>query len=789
VSVLADDVYKIEIPIDVVDNTNPGLSKAQNKVTAFERSMKKTESQLNKMNRTKWSLILSAIDRASSVISSVGLRARTLVSKPFNFVLRTLDYATRPIRGIFNLLSSGLGMLGMGAGLAGIGAGIVIPIKMAADFEQTQIAFTTMLKSADKATKFLKEIENMAAVTPFEFPDLLQSSKLLLAFGFQAKQIIPMMTKIGDAASGLGVGAEGIDRITRALGQMKAKGRVQAEELLQLQELGVPATEILQQELGLTAKQIANIGEKSIASGKVIDAILRGLDKRFGGMMKNQSETMNGLLSTIKDVYNQNIVKRWGEGFRSVVTPQLKAIVDWADKNTDSIKKWGDALENTGKQIAEWVVNKVEKLKNKLNDLVGSPEWANATTLGEKIKVTFDKLDVNGIAAKFGSGLGGAIGSFIMSALGVATDPNKAMKDSPFLSAGASAGKAFLDAFLEAFDAKKIADKALEALGSIAKDAAKVMPGGAQPSSTTWISDIIIALLGTKALGWLGKGGKAAVKGGKGISSVWSFIKNIFGKGGAKTAAGAAAETAAAAGAANTVKNTIPIYGANGEILSEVIPSSAKMASQATNKASWLKSLTGKVGSFFKDPAYALGTRIGGTVGVAMDLATMQGSEDYSLKAKKAQQALDAAGYTNNLFSDMGIPYNPQTTKDRQTYFQLKDNSDLLNNKAWLAAGGSQQLEIAKKYQKYLSAINGGIPIQAPWDESKTPAITSKGSQLKIDINLMGQPAYNISTNANETDVIDAIKKNQKDIGNVIGKQIAEFISGSWGNQPTTDIP
>ena len=78
------------------------------------------------------------------------------------------------------------GVAGLGAALAGLGA---ISVRSAAQMEQTEKAFTTLLKSADLAKDFLAELERFAAATPFELPGLLNASKRLLAFGFSAQQV------------------------------------------------------------------------------------------------------------------------------------------------------------------------------------------------------------------------------------------------------------------------------------------------------------------------------------------------------------------------------------------------------------------------------------------------------------------------------------------------------------------------------------------------------------------------------------------------------------------------
>ena len=107
------------------------------------------------------------------------------------------------------------GVAGLSAALAGLGA---VAVRSAAQMEQTEKAFTTLLKSADLAKDFSAELERFAAATPFELPGLLNASKRLLAFGFSAQQVIPILTAIGDSAAALGMGEEGISRLTTAIG-------------------------------------------------------------------------------------------------------------------------------------------------------------------------------------------------------------------------------------------------------------------------------------------------------------------------------------------------------------------------------------------------------------------------------------------------------------------------------------------------------------------------------------------------------------------------------------------
>ena len=65
-----------------------------------------------------------------------------------------------------------------------------------AQMEQNRVAFTTMLGSAEKANKLLKEMTDFAASTPFQMTDVVAAGKQLLAFGVTSEEMISTMTKL-----------------------------------------------------------------------------------------------------------------------------------------------------------------------------------------------------------------------------------------------------------------------------------------------------------------------------------------------------------------------------------------------------------------------------------------------------------------------------------------------------------------------------------------------------------------------------------------------------------------
>src|SRR5690606_19851606 len=151
-------------------------------------------------------------------------------------------------------------------------------VKLAADFEQSAIAFETLLGSAERATRFLRELEVYARRTPFGFAGLQAAARQLLAFGFSADRVLGMIEPLGDAVAAMGGSQQMLDSLIRALGQMQAKGRVSAEEMLQLTEQGIPAWHMLAEAIGVTVPEAMELASRGVVSASyAIDAILAGM--------------------------------------------------------------------------------------------------------------------------------------------------------------------------------------------------------------------------------------------------------------------------------------------------------------------------------------------------------------------------------------------------------------------------------------------------------------------------------------------------------------------------------
>lgn len=200
---------------------------------------------------------------------------------------------------------AGLAAIAVTALKSALSAGKSAFIDYNAQLEQTRVAFTSMLGSAQLADTMIADLQKFAAETPFEMPGVRSSAQQLLAFGYDAQEIIPTLTALGNAASGLGRGQDGFNHLAFVFGQIRTTGQLMGQDVMQLAQLGVPVKDILAKNLGLTKEELARIGELGIDANVAIKALIDGMNERFPEMMKKQSETFEGVLSNIKDNIGQ----------------------------------------------------------------------------------------------------------------------------------------------------------------------------------------------------------------------------------------------------------------------------------------------------------------------------------------------------------------------------------------------------------------------------------------------------------------------------------------------------
>jgi tape measure domain-containing protein len=263
------------------------------------------------------------------------------------------------------------GVVALGSALVGaVGSGI----KMAASMEQVAISLKTMLGSADKAKALLSEIKEFAASTPFEFPELADSAKKLLAFGSGADIVVAELGMIGDIASGAGIP---IGELSELYGKARVQGTLFAEDINQLTGRGIPIIQEFAKQMGVTeaqVKKLASEGKIGFAQLQKAFIDLTSEGGKFEGMTQAQSQSIAGLWSTLQDAIGEQLTK---------IGASIIENFDLADTIQTAIK-WIGVF---GEKLV-WLVDKIgavaKPLMNAFNAVFGEDPSAAAAAAAAK---------------------------------------------------------------------------------------------------------------------------------------------------------------------------------------------------------------------------------------------------------------------------------------------------------------------------------------------------------------------------------------------------------------------
>jgi tape measure domain-containing protein len=181
-------------------------------------------------------------------------------------------------------------------------------LSAAANMEQQKVAFTSMLGSAEKAQKLLDQMQAFAASTPFQFNEIVDAGKKLVAFGEDAENVTKTLGRIGDVAAGLGVP---LGELTEIYGKARVQQTLYAEDLNQLAGRGIPIFEELAKVMNVNASEVKKLGSEGKISFSLLEQVFKNMTSeggKFAGLMDAQSKTLAGKWSNFNDQLDKTAV-------------------------------------------------------------------------------------------------------------------------------------------------------------------------------------------------------------------------------------------------------------------------------------------------------------------------------------------------------------------------------------------------------------------------------------------------------------------------------------------------
>lgn len=209
-------------------------------------------------------------------------------------------------------------------------------VEVRGEFEKTEVALTTILKSRAQANVLMNQITDLAVKSPFTLQQLVGYTKQLAAYQIEYKKLYSTTKMLADVSSGLGVE---MDRLILAFGQVKAANFLRATEVRQFTEAGFNI-------LGELAKYYSELKGEMVSVGEVqemvtkrmigfadVEKVLQKVTSAGGifyDMQAKQAETLAGQWSNLQDkisiMYNE--IGKSTDGILKGIVGFLASLID-----------------------------------------------------------------------------------------------------------------------------------------------------------------------------------------------------------------------------------------------------------------------------------------------------------------------------------------------------------------------------------------------------------------------------------------------------------------------------
>ena len=333
-----------------------------------DRNLNKLKNSSNKLSEA-FNKVTRRSQKTQTAFRNTGKAARSASTG-----VRSLAASLRPLLAAF----------------AVIGSARFVFIK-SAEVETQRKSLEVLTGSVGEANKIIRELQAFGSVTPFTSSELIEQSKRLKAFGFETNEITDTVKRLSNVAGATGADLSGI---ATAFGQIRAKGKLQQEENLQLLERGVDITTELKKITGLQGEAFEKAQRQGKIGADLVNQALINLTNEGGTFFNGataQADTLAGRFSTLVDSV-ETLARNVGEK----LGPAIKTILNLAIDAVNQINRLITRV-SAGPQIAQAELQArqkaIQETKEKFNFNVGAVEGPLA---GAGVEEFFkERLEIN----------------------------------------------------------------------------------------------------------------------------------------------------------------------------------------------------------------------------------------------------------------------------------------------------------------------------------------------------------------------------------------------------------
>jgi len=288
----------------------------------------------------------------STIDIVINMRNKNVFADLDSRTKKSFDNIDRRINKSTSLFRNMMGQIGVVAGGLGIGLMVKSVISLGAELEQTRVSFEVLTGNAEIAAGLMTDLNDFANRTPYSNLDIIESAKMMMAYGVETSQVMQNVKMLGDVSQG---SSEKLSRMTLAFSQIQSTGRLMGQDLLQLVQGGFNPLKVMSEKTGRSMLDLRRDMEAGKISAQMVsDAFLAATSSggRFFGMMDKQSQTISGLWSTFA-------------GNLKYVIAQIM------DMNSGPLKEWIRSMIELSNRILE----NQEKIVNWIKNIIGAIKW------------------------------------------------------------------------------------------------------------------------------------------------------------------------------------------------------------------------------------------------------------------------------------------------------------------------------------------------------------------------------------------------------------------------------
>lgn len=252
-----------------------------------------------------------------------------------NFLRKLLEVRTGVTNTSKEIEKNGLGIEDMfnkmTKAAAAFGAGFTAKeliqniIQVRGEFQQLEVAFTTMLGSSEKANVLMAQLTETAAKTPFDLQGVANGARQLLAYGTSAEDVNETLIRLGNIAAGL---SQPLGDLVYLYGTTMTQGRLYTQDLNQFTGRGIPMIKELAKEFGVAESEIKGMVEAGMIGFPEVQKVIQNLTNEGGmffNLMQEQSKTITGQISNIGDSFSM-MLNDIGKANEGIINDALSSV-------------------------------------------------------------------------------------------------------------------------------------------------------------------------------------------------------------------------------------------------------------------------------------------------------------------------------------------------------------------------------------------------------------------------------------------------------------------------------